>query len=237
MPAASLRGAVGFLTRVPIGRVEAVDVARGAVVFPLVGAGVGAVAAGLALLVHPPLSPAVAAALAVAAGTVLTGALHLDAIADTADAVGASTRERALEIMRDSRIGSFGAAALGLDLLLRVAVVAQLLGGSLLGPLIAAGALSRGASVALAAALPYAREGDGVLSRTWSSLGAAGVAVAIAAVALRADAFAVVGAVAVVTVVLGAVYRRWLGGVTGDTLGATSELAELTALLVAAALS
>src|SRR5436190_12236013 len=153
MPAASLRAAVGFLTRVPVGRVEAADVARGAVAFPLVGAGIGAVAAGVALLVHPPLSPAVAAALAVAATIVLTGALHLDALADTADAVGASTRERALEIMRDSRIGSYGAAAVGLDLLLRVTVVAQLLGGSLLGPLIAAGALSRGASVALAAVL------------------------------------------------------------------------------------
>jgi adenosylcobinamide-GDP ribazoletransferase len=237
MPAASLRAAVGFLTRVPVGRVEGADVARGAVAFPVVGAGIGAAAGGLALLVHPPLSPGVAAALAVATGTVLTGALHLDALADTADAVGAQTRERALEIMRDSRIGSFGAVALGLDLLLRVTVVAQLLGGSLLGPLIAAGALSRGASVAVAAALPYAREGDGVLDQRRSSLAAGGVAIVIAAVALRTDAVAVIGSVAIVTVVLVALYRRWLGGVTGDTLGAASEIAELTALLVAAALS
>jgi adenosylcobinamide-GDP ribazoletransferase len=237
MPAASLRAAVGFLTRGPIGRVEAADVARGAVVFPVVGAAVGAASAGVVLLVHPPLSPAVAAALAVAAGTVLTGALHLDALADTADAVGAGTRERALEIMRDSRIGSFGAVALGLDLLLRVTVIAQLVGDSLLGPLIAAGALSRGASVTLAAVLPYVREGDGVLDRRWSSFAASGVAIAIAAVALGTDAVVVVGSVALVAVVLGALYRRWLGGVTGDTLGATSELAELTALLVAAAVA
>jgi adenosylcobinamide-GDP ribazoletransferase len=236
MPVVRLRAAVGFLTRVPVGRVEAADVARGAVAFPIVGAAVGAAAAGVALLVHPPLSPAVAAALAVAAGTVLTGALHLDALADTADAVGASTRERALEIMRDSRIGSFGAATLGLDLLLRVTVVAQLLGGSLLGPLIAAGALSRGASVELAAVLPYARVGEGVLNRRGSSLAGVVLAIVIAAVALRTDALVVIASVAVVTVVLGALYRRWLGGVTGDTLGATSELAELTALLVAAAL-
>ena len=236
MPVVRLRAAVGFLTRVPVGRVEAADVARGAVAFPIVGAAVGAAAAGVALLVHPPLSPAVAAALAVAAGTVLTGALHLDALADTADAVGASTRERALEIMRDSRIGSFGAATLGLDLLLRVTVVAQLLGGSLLGPLIAAGALSRGASVELAAVLPYARVGEGVLNRRGSSLAGVVLAIVIAAVALRTNAVAVIGSVAVVTGVLGALYRRWLGGVTGDTLGATSELAELTALLVAAAL-
>ena len=61
------------------------------------------------------------------------------------------------------------------------------------------------------------------------------LAIVIAAVALRMDAFAVIGSVAIVTVVLGALYRRWLGGVTGDTLGAASELAELTGLLVAAA--
>jgi adenosylcobinamide-GDP ribazoletransferase len=237
MQAASLRAAVGFLTRIPVGRVDATDVARGAFAFPLVGAGIGAVGAGVALLVQPPLSPLVAASLAVTATTALTGALHLDALADTADAIGASARERALEIMRDSRIGSFGAAALGLDLLVRVTVIAQLLGGAVLGPLIAAGALSRGASVALAAALPYVRPGEGVLNRKASSLAAAAVAIVIAAVALQWDAVAVIAAVVLVTAVLGALYRRWLGGVTGDALGAASELGELTALLVAAAIA
>jgi adenosylcobinamide-GDP ribazoletransferase len=102
--------------------------------------------------------------------------------------------------------------------------------------LIAAGALSRGASVSLAAVLPYVRSGEGVLNHRWSSLAGAAVAVAVAAVALRTDVFAVAGAVAAVTLVLGVLFRRWLGGVTGDTLGAASELAELTALLVAAGL-
>ena len=237
MPAASVRGAVGFLTRVPVGRVSAVDVARGAWAFPLVGAAVASAGGGVALLAHPPVSPLVAAVLAVAATTALTGALHLDGLADTVDAIGGATRERSLEIMRDSRIGSFGAAALGLDLLLRVALVTQLIGGSLLGPVIAAGALSRGAAVALAATLPYARGGDGVLAHRGSSLAGAAIAVAIAAVALRWDALAVIGAIALTTALLGALYHRWLGGVTGDTLGATSELTELTALVVAAAIS
>jgi adenosylcobinamide-GDP ribazoletransferase len=236
MPAASVRAAVGFLTRIPVGRVDVADVARAAWAFPLVGAAIAAAGGGVALLVHPRLSPLVAAALAVVTTTALTGALHLDGLADTADALGAGTRGRALEIMRDSRIGSFGAAALGLDLLLRVAVIAQLLGGSLLGPVIAAGALSRGASVSLAAVLPYVRSGEGVLNHRWSSLAGAAVAVAVAAVALRMDAVAVVGAVMAPTVVLGVLYRRWLGGVTGDTLGATSEVIELVALLVATGL-
>jgi adenosylcobinamide-GDP ribazoletransferase len=237
MLVASVRAAVGFLTRIPVGRVDVADVARGAWAFPLVGAAIAATGGGVALLVHPRLAPLVAAGLAVVTTTALTGALHLDALADTADATGASTGERALEIMRDSRIGSFGAAALGLDLVLRVAVIAQLLGSSLLGPLIAAGALSRGASVALAATLPYARAGEGVLSRRGSAAAAGVVAVAVAVVALRTDAVAVLAAVVVVTAALAVLYRRWLGGVTGDALGAASELAELTALLVAASIS
>ena len=86
------------------------DVARGVVFFPLVGAGVGAVAGATAIVLHERLSSFLAAGLAVAVALALTGALHIDALADTADALGASSRERALEIMRDSRIGSFGAA-------------------------------------------------------------------------------------------------------------------------------
>src|SRR6478736_1463935 len=92
--------ALAFLTRIPIGRWVALgpdDIGRGVVFFPLVGAGVG------------PLPALAAGGLGVAVALVLTGALHLDGLADTADAFGAADRERALEIMRDSRTGSFGA--------------------------------------------------------------------------------------------------------------------------------
>src|SRR5919198_4922235 len=164
MPAASARAAaaaVTFLTRVPLGRafaLDAADVARGALLFPLVGAGVGAAAGGAAVLAHLALSPLVAGALAVGVAVALTGAMHVDALADTADACGARTRERALEIMRDPRIGSFGAAAVALDLLLKSAAVTELLeAGGALAALIAAGALSRAASPVLAALLPYPR--------------------------------------------------------------------------------
>src|ERR671930_70435 len=122
MPAASVRAAasaVMFLTRVPLGRrvaVDAADVARGALLFPVVGAGVGALSGGVAVLAHPRLPALAAAALSIAVSVVVTGAMHVDALADTADAVGAPTRERALQIMRDSRIGAFGATALVLDL-------------------------------------------------------------------------------------------------------------------------
>jgi adenosylcobinamide-GDP ribazoletransferase len=234
--------AVTFLTRVPLGRLIATgpaDVARAAPFFPVVGAAVGAAGAGAALLLQPPLSPLLAAALATALTTALTGALHLDGFADTLDATGGTTRERSLEIMRDSRIGSFGAAALALSLLVRVAATAQLLtSGGVLGGLIAAGAVSRGAAVALAGVLPYARAAPGTGGVLTGRIGLWGapVAIAIAVGALRLDGLAVVGAVAAAAVLLGLVFRAWLGGVTGDTLGATSEATEVLALVVAAAL-
>jgi adenosylcobinamide-GDP ribazoletransferase len=240
----ALLAAIAFLTRIPV-RVapSGEDVARGAVVFPLVGAGVGAVGAGVALLAYPTFSPLLSAALAVAAGTALTGAFHVDALADTLDATGATTRERALEIMRDPRIGSFGAAAIGIDLVIRVAAVDQLLlRGGALQAMVAAGALSRASSVVLSSLLPYPRVETGpgsVLSGRVSSRGAAialVIAVAVAVIALRADALVVVGAVVGATALLGLVYRSWLGGATGDALGAATEATEALALVVSAGL-
>jgi adenosylcobinamide-GDP ribazoletransferase len=241
--ARALLGATTFLTRLPVGRLvdlTAEDVARGAPVFPVVGALVGAVAAGVALLLEPPLDPFPAAAVAVCCTTLLTGAFHLDGLADTFDATGGFGRERSLEIMRDSRIGTYGAAAVALALLVRVGAVAQLLAsGGALGALVAAGAVSRGAAVALSALLPYAREapGRGGVLTGRGGLWGVPVAIAIALGAARLDGLAMVGSAAVVGLAAWFVFRRWLGGVTGDALGATSEIAELTAILVAAALA
>jgi adenosylcobinamide-GDP ribazoletransferase len=249
MPAASVRAAaasVTFLTRVPLGRaivVDGADVARGVVFFPVVGAGVGAVTGLTAILLHERLSSFLAAGLAVGVGLVLTGALHVDALADTADALGASSRERALEIMRDSRIGSFGAAALGIALIVKVAAIAQLLDqGGALSPLIAAGALSRAASPPLAAFLPYPRIGGGpgsVLAgvRHVAALAALLVACLIAVGVAGVTGVALAGTVLASTLVLGLAFRAWLGGVTGDSLGTATEVGETLALVVAAALA
>src|SRR6185437_12107839 len=121
--------AVAFLTRVPVGCVvelDATDVARGAALFPLVGAGIGAAVGGIADALAGPLTAPLAAVLAVAVGAALTGALHPDGLADAADALGAPTRERALEIMRDHQIGVYGALALLFDIALKIATVAVL---------------------------------------------------------------------------------------------------------------
>ena len=238
-------GAVAFLTRVPVGRVlvlDGTDVARGAIFFPLVGAGIGALSGLAAVGLHHRLSSLLAAAIAVGVSVVLTGALHVDALADTADAIGAPSRERALEIMRDSRLGSFGAAALALDLVVKIAAVTQLLDrGGALPMLVAAGALSRAASLPLSATLPYAREegrggvfaaGGPLQAAIVAPLLAGGIAVAVAGV----HGIVLIGAVAVSTAVLGLAFRAWLRGVTGDCLGATTEVAETLALVVGAAL-
>jgi len=249
MPGASLRaiaGALSFLTLVPIGRVVAVesrDVARGLVLFPAVGAGVGALTGASAVALYPWLPALPAAGVALAAAVLVTGALHVDALADTFDAAGGRSRERALEIMRDSRLGTFGASALALDLLLKAgAISALVLRGGTVPALIAAGALSRAASPPLAALLRYPRGGGGpgsVLAGVSRLHAAAAVAlgIAIAALAVRGDVLWLGLAAGVVTLAAGLVYRRWLGGATGDCLGAATELCETTVLIIAAGLA
>lgn len=241
-----LAAALAFLTRVPVGRslvLDAADVARGAAFFPLVGAGAGAVVGGVAAGLRGSLTAPLAAVLGLAAGAALTGALHLDALADTADALGATTRERALEIMRDHSIGSYGAVALVLDLGAKAVALATLTArGHVLALAVCAACAARVAPVLLSAALPYARQGDG-LGRALVQIGwgrcAAAVALAAAvcvgaagrngAILLAVDVVFVAPAIVVA--------RRWLGGVTGDVLGATAELAELAALVAAVALT
>jgi adenosylcobinamide-GDP ribazoletransferase len=238
-------GAVTFLTILPLGRLvelDESDVARGAPFFPLVGAALGG-AVGLAVVALDDVLPVfVAAALAVALETILTGALHLDALADTADGLGANTRERALEIMRDAQIGSFGAAALVLDLLVKVAVVVAVveLEGTIL-LLVAVWAVGRSAPLALAFFLPYARAEPGSGRTLTDGAGrlrllfglAVGLAVAVVAAGSRAPAL--LAAAGFCVLLAGFVARARFGGVTGDVLGASVEVTTTIALVGAVA--
>lgn len=237
--------ALAFLTRIPVGRwlaLDGGDVARAGLAFPLIGALLGAVVGGIAAALARPLSPLLAAALALTAGAVLTGALHLDGLADTADALGARSRERALEIMRDHAIGAYGAVAIVLDLLVKAGALAALTRGEHVLPFaVAAGALSRSIPVPLAATLPYARPGEGAAASLtrggrWRAVVAAAIALAIAALAAGIDGLVVAACATVLALLLYCTLRRWLGGVTGDTLGAAVELSEATVLVVAVAL-
>jgi adenosylcobinamide-GDP ribazoletransferase len=237
--------ALSFLTRIPVGRLVAVDgddVARGAVVFPLVGAGVGALV-GLALVgLDARLTALVAAGLAVALEALLTGGIHLDALADSADGLGARTRGRALEIMREPTVGAFGASALALDLVVKVAALAAVADGpDAVLAVAAAYALGRTAPLGVGWALPYVRpergsgsvlaDGAGEISR---ALGVGlGAGLAVAALGMRG--IVLVAAATLVALVVGLVARSRLGGVTGDVLGAATELTTTLALVAAVA--
>jgi adenosylcobinamide-GDP ribazoletransferase len=239
-------GALAFLTVMPIPgiRLDDRDVARGAVFFPLVGALIGAGVASIGIGLDDLLTPFLAAVVAVSFEAVVTGALHLDGLADTADGLGARERDRALEIMREGTIGAFGAAALALALLLEAAAIALLLAddGAVL-TLTAAFAFGRAAPLALAWALPYARadEGSGriLTERSPRALLAAGIAIAcgLAAALVGLDAVALVGGAMAGTVIVAAAAAWRLGGVTGDVLGATIQLATVGSLLAAVAVS
>ena len=229
--------AVQALTRLPVPAPYKPDALRRAVrYFPLVGIGVGLVAMGVFALARAGLPGLAAAGLSLGATLLLTGALHEDGLADCADGLfGGRTREDALRIMRDSRIGAFGALALVVVMGVKRAAVGALSGAG--WALVAGHAAGRFWAVVPAAVLPYARA-DGMAG----GVGAPAVLdVAIAggfglgALLLLGDrAFA---AVIVSGLVAGLVVwsaRRRLGGYTGDVLGATQVLTEVAVLLTVA---
>ena len=240
--------AVTFLTAVPISRSAALaDRERlrdGTVLFPVVGAAVGAATGAIAWAAAFVVPPLPAAVLGVAAGALLTGALHLDGLADTADGAGASlSGGDPSAAMHDPRLGVFGGVALVLDLALRISVLSALV----VGPrfpfaAIAAGALGRAASVALLATTPYAGGSDG--TGAWTRGVGLGRGLASAALAATIGVVAVgpvFGAMVIPVAAVAALIRRWsrrrLGGMTGDTLGATAELSETVALMAALAVA
>jgi adenosylcobinamide-GDP ribazoletransferase len=238
-----VRLAAAFLTILPVGPAAAAasnDVAASFRWFPLIGFVIGLTLCAIDWLLMPLFSHALRALLLVLILTALTGALHLDGVADTADALGAGrNRERALQILRDSRIGSFGAIALFFVLGLKIIAIASSGGSQRYAMLYLAPGLSRWAMVALASGLDYLRPvgaGAAMLSRDRRrNLQVATVTAVVALaplvmmLALRACIIA-----AALTLALRAFYRRWLGGVTGDLIGAAGELVE-TAVLIALA--
>jgi adenosylcobinamide-GDP ribazoletransferase len=163
--------------------------------------------------------------------------LHLDALADTADAlVHPTSRERALEIMKDSRLGSFAAGAMILVLLIKFACLATLPRPLLLAGLVAVPAMGRAAAALLSCLMPPARLNQGLGAAIsggspWPGLVSAACALAAACLAGLPGLWAAMAALAT-GVALGLWYHRRLGGVTGDTLGAAVELCETSALLV-----
>jgi adenosylcobinamide-GDP ribazoletransferase len=233
--------ALAFLTRLPAAPEPIIDgssLAASVVMFPLVGALIGLGGGGAYALVFWLGVPPLPAAVVTLATTIwLTGALHEDGLADVADGFGGGrTLEDKLRIMRDPRIGSYGALALILDLLARAGALAALAGPwTVAAALVVAGAVSRAALPPVMAMLPYART-DGLAAAAGRPhpLRAAAAVLVAALIAV-----ALLGKVVVPALLAGAgaafavawLARRQIGGHTGDVLGAVQQLTEVGVLL------
>jgi adenosylcobinamide-GDP ribazoletransferase len=238
--------ALQFLTQLPAGSIRdcpADWLARSAKYMPLVGAVVGAIAGASVLLgaafFPQPLPVIIGLVVAVA----VTGALHEDGLADTADAFGGGrTRERRLEIMKDSRIGSYGALALITAFALKAAALMAIDPRSAACVLIAGHAGARLAAVLTIWRLPHAGNADAKVSQKISELTSGEVAVAVALglipgfLVLPSGTFVVAGLIAsLAAAAMASLARRKIAGYTGDVLGAVEQVFEITFFAVAAA--
>jgi adenosylcobinamide-GDP ribazoletransferase len=235
-----------FLTRLPLryaGAIAGTDLARASWAFPVIGVlvgGVGGLTYAAAFALHLP--PLPSALLAIAATVLLTGAIHEDGLADVADGFwGGSTRERKLEIMRDSRIGTYACLALIFSVAIRAAAVAALATpAAATAGLIAAHAGARAVMPMLMRVMPLARSEGLAASAGEPPAGAASAALALGLLVLILAlglvgvpaAFAATGAAYAVAKIA----ERQLGGRTGDVLGGAEQVTEAAILLTAAAL-
>ncbi len=247
-----LLAALQFLTRVPI-RLRREPSPTGMIPwFPVAGALIGGAVGGTAAGSWHVLPPLLAGACGVVVGLLVTGAFHEDGLGDVADAFGGGwTVERRLEILEDSRHGTYGVAAMCASIVLRVIALGSLPGPSaMLWSAVAAHALARGAAVGVMAAVPLARHaglGADYGRAVDHGRGAIGVTSAVlVTVAAMIARFDVGGDAAVRTVALvlaaalgagatAALARRKIGGSSGDVLGAVEQVVEVLALVVLAA--
>lgn len=237
--------AIQFLTRAPTPALKTFEpewITRSARYFPLVGQSVGAVSALVLLAGERAWGGGVAAVLAIALGLLLTGAFHEDGLADTADGLGGGqTAARRLEIMKDSRVGTYGVCALVVVLGLKVAVLTSTPMAALI--LLTAHGLGRAAAVVVMRVTPYAPSGE---AGKWKPVpqgvrtGEVLVALLIAAwpLAFLPMGAALVGLAggAALAIAMTLLARRLIGGHTGDVLGAVEQLFEVGFLLGAAVL-
>jgi adenosylcobinamide-GDP ribazoletransferase len=240
-----LRTAAAFLTRLPMPFPEGAappNLARAQRLFPIVGAAIGLAVGlfclGLRMVGLPDLA---AAALAVGAGAILTGALHEDGLADVADGFGGgSDKEAKLEIMRDSRLGTYGALILMVSFVTKLSALAVLPDAVVVQSLIAAHALARGVLPVMSMNLTFARK-DGLAANagrpdlaTTVTAGAIALIIALLSLPLL-DALLAALASCAVAAGMAVLAQRQIGGQTGDVLGAAEQLGETAILVLLAA--
>ena len=235
--------ALQFLTRVPI-RFRGLDPARlsrASAWFPAVGLLVGGAAAGVYVLVAPHLGRPLAALASVLSMILITGGLHEDGLADCADAFGGGwTCEDRLRILKDSRIGSFGALALIVSIAGRILLLANLPAVAVIKYLISASVIARWTPLPLGAILSPVRGPEGQGRRiadgmSWRTVVIGTVmAIGIVVLFLRTSAWQPIVAVGILTALSGMYYQRRLGGITGDCMGATIQISEIAVYICGA---
>lgn len=240
-----LRIGLVFFTRLPLPHFEVRDRSLADAIWtaPLVGLVVALMAwLTYAVATVLGLAPSLAAALALTVGMLITGCLHEDGLSDTADGFGGGrTRERKLEIMRDSRIGSYGAAALMLSILARWSAISELATpGHVLAGLVCAQVASRALIPLFMQMLPQAR-----LDGLSAGVGTLSDSVVLTALAIGAVALLILGlkgavAAALCLALVFVAFRKLclaqIGGQSGDAIGALQQLAEIALLFTASAI-
>ncbi len=237
--------AVQFLTRIPVPHLKDFQrdwTARATRWFPLVGALVGLACGGVFVAASQVWSGVLPALVAVAVGVAITGAFHEDGLADSLDGLGGGqTRERRLEIMKDSRIGTFGALGLALVMAIKIAALSSTPVAVAVPALVAAHAGGRGAAVITMWFLPYAGDlawskvkpvGEGITGgEAVTAAVLATLAVLPVIVIVPMGGFIAVAAAGFAALVMILLARRLIGGWVGDTLGATEQVFETGFLL------
>ena len=233
--------AVQFLTRLPvrIGALDNRDIGASYAYFPAVGLLVGVLLAGVDTTLHfAGFGNFASSAITVISLVVLTGAIHLDGLADTCDALYSGRgREEMLRIMRDPRSGAMGVVGIVSVLILKVALLCMLTGPSRPFAIVAMCVLGRWAMVFALQSAPYAREEGKAKhyceganrSRTFA---AAAITLAAVSIPVHLNGIAIFAIITGVTYLMTARTTRLLGGITGDTLGATDELMETLTLFL-----
>jgi adenosylcobinamide-GDP ribazoletransferase len=237
--------ALQFLTRIPVPSFDDFETAwldRAAKYFPLVGGLVGLIS-GLALMAaHMLWQPLLASLIAVAVGVLVTGAFHEDGLADTADGLGGGlTVNRRLEIMRDSRIGTYGGVTLMLALAMKVTAISALDVATGVSALVAAHASARFATVVAIGQMPYAGDADGAKVKPLAT-GLTGREMVVAAAFGLAPVLLLDPTCFMLALIGGAIpalalawqSQRLIGGYTGDVLGAMEQVFEIGFLLAVA---
>ena len=228
--------AIQFLTRLPVPRVrfDPDSLARAAKFFPVVGLIIGLGASVLQRITAPHLSHPLVALLVLTFLILITSGLHEDGLADTADGFGGGwNREQVLTILRDSRIGSFGALALVVSVLARFLLLSTLPMNRFTAFIVSAHVLCRWTTLPLSYFLPPAREGDGQGARIAQKISLASLLLgtllsfAIVFYFMRIEFWIPVFVALVITTLSGLYYSRRIGGVTGDCFGATNQLTEI----------